>query len=315
MHTKAHDAVSTGETPPPAHAASRAARIDQLRDQLVAALPVTERRLTLNGVPTAVLEGGSGPPIVLLHGPGASGAQWVRVLPDLVTTHRVVAPDLPGHGASAMFDGAPDAERVCAWLDDLIEHSCATPPVLVGHTVGGAIAARYASVRGERLDGLVLVDSLGLVPFAPLPAFGAALQAFLGSPSDETHERLWDQCVFDLAAVALRLGERWELIKAYNLAKAQSPDGMAAIGALMEQFGLPAIPPEALARISVPTTLIWGRHDRATPLAAAENARARYRWSLRVIEDAADDPTLEQPDRFLDALRRSLAARREASHV
>jgi hypothetical protein len=48
----------------------------------------------------AVLEGGDGPPVVLLHGPGALAAEWMRVIPDLVTTQRVVAPDLPGHGAS-----------------------------------------------------------------------------------------------------------------------------------------------------------------------------------------------------------------------
>ena len=61
-------------------------------------MPVTERRLQLAGVSTAVLEGGDGPPVVLLHGPGEYAAHWMRVIPDLVTTHRVVAPDLPGHG-------------------------------------------------------------------------------------------------------------------------------------------------------------------------------------------------------------------------
>ena len=61
---------------------------------------MTERRLSLNHLSTAVLEGGDGPPIVLLHGPAAYAAQWRRVIPDLVTTHRVIAPDLPGHGAS-----------------------------------------------------------------------------------------------------------------------------------------------------------------------------------------------------------------------
>lgn len=84
-------------------------------------LPVTERRLQLAGVSTAVLEGGEGPPLLLLHGPGESALWWMRVLPDLVTTHRVIVPDLPGHGDSEGSDRTLTAEGVFAWLDELIE--------------------------------------------------------------------------------------------------------------------------------------------------------------------------------------------------
>lgn len=274
-----------------------------VRQRLLAALPVTERRLTLNGVSTAVLEGGDGPPVVLLHGPGAFGAQWVRVIPGLVTSHRVIAPDLPGHGASDTFDGVLDTDRVCGWLDDLIECTCPVPPVLVGHTLGGAIAARFASARGDRLSALVLVDTLGLVAFQPTPEFGSALHEFLSAPTPRTHDGLWNQCLFNLPCVKDRLGQQWELIKAYNLAGALRPGGVAALRELMEQFSVFAIPSAALARVAAPTTLIWGRHDRATPLTVAEEASRRYRWDLHVIEDAADDPTLDQPEIFLAALR------------
>ena len=117
------------------------------REQLLAELPVKERRLELAGVSTAVLEGGHGPPLLLLHGPGEFAALWARVIPNLVATHRVVAPDLPGHGASGLPDGPLDHERVSTWLGELIERTCATPPVVVGHLLGGAIAARFASER------------------------------------------------------------------------------------------------------------------------------------------------------------------------
>ena len=99
------------------------------------------------------------------------------------------------------------------------------------------------------------------------------------------------------------MGERWEPFRAYNLDRARTPSVQAALGALMEQFGMPAIPPAELERIAVPTTLIWGRHDLATPLAVAEAASARYGWPLHVIEDCADDPPIEQPEAFLRALR------------
>jgi pimeloyl-ACP methyl ester carboxylesterase len=61
-------------------------------------------------------------------------------------------------------------------------------------------------------------------------------------------------------------------------------------------------PPAELERIAVPTALIWGRHDLAAPLSVAEAASKRYGWPLCVIEDAADDPPIEQPKAFLAAL-------------
>jgi pimeloyl-ACP methyl ester carboxylesterase len=282
---------------------------DDLRERLVAALPVTERQLSLNGIATAVLEGGEGSPVLLLHGPGGYAAQWVFTIPHLAKTHRAIAPDLPGHGASQAFNGTPDVERVLGWLDDLIDCTCASAPVLVGHTLGGAIAARYAAERGERVAALVLVDALGLTAFTPTPEFGAALNEFLSAPSPETHDRLWGQCALDLAALTRRLGPRWDAIKAYNLAGAQAANGIAALVALMGPFAMRAIHPETLARIGVPTALVWGRQDRATPLAVAEAASRRYGWPLHVIDDAADDPTLEQPEAFLAALDRVLAPR------
>jgi len=275
------------------------------RQQLLAGLPVKERSLKLNGIATSVLEGGEGPPIVLLHGPGGYAAKWLTVIPDLATTNRVIAPDLPGHGASESADPL-DHDRVIGWLDDLIECTCPAPPVLVGQ-VFGAIAARFAAAQSERLSHLVLADTLGLVPFQPSPEFGEALMEFSSNPTEESHDRLWSLCAFDLDVLRNRLGDQWSWMKAYNLDLARTPLAWAAQHALMEEFGIPAIPAEELARISVPTTLIWGRHDLATLLKVAEAAASRYGWPLHVIEGAADDPAMEQPEAFLESLRTALA--------
>ena len=111
----------------------------------------------------------------------------------------------------------------------------------------------------------------------------------------------------DLDRVRDRLGERWDAYAAYTLDPAVAPGALAGLTALMEQFGFPPIPPEDLARIAVPTTLIWGRHDLATSLAVAEAASARYGWPLHVIESAGDDPATDQPERFVEVLRMVLA--------
>ncbi|MGE5125144.1 MAG: alpha/beta fold hydrolase [Betaproteobacteria bacterium] len=272
------------------------------RDRLLAGLPVTERRLQLAGVSTAVLEGGAGPTIVLLHGPGEFAGKWRRVIPDLVKTHRVIAPDLPGHGASNVLDGRVDADGMLAWLGGLIERSCPSPPTVVGHVLGGAIAARFAISRGDRLGRLVLVDSLGLAPFRPRPRFALAMIGFLARPTEGTYARFMRQCSFDLDNLRHEMGEHWEAYVAYTLELARSP-GAKIAGRLMRELGLPRIQPADLARIAVPTALIWGRQDRANKLRIAEAASARYGWALHVIEDCADDPPRDRPEAFLEALR------------
>ena len=275
------------------------------RALLLSGLPVTERRLQVAGVSTALLEGGAGPPILLLHGPGEFAGMWMRVIPNLVTTHRVVAPDLPGHGTSELVDGRLDADGLRAWLSGLIERTCPSPPVLVGHVLGGAIGARFAVNHNDRLSRLVLVDSLGLARFRPAPKFALTMLAFLMRPTDRTYTRFMRQCSFDLDGLRHELGPRWEPFLAYSLERARAPNAKIA-GRLFREFGIPPISPDDLARIAVPTTLIWGRHDRANRLRIAQDASARYGWPLHVIENCADDPPRDQPLAFLEALRTAL---------
>jgi pimeloyl-ACP methyl ester carboxylesterase len=277
----------------------------EARQRLIDAMPVTERRIDLGGIPTAVLEGGAGLPVVLLHGPGEFAAKWLAVIPELVETHRVIAPDLPAHGASGGGD-LIDGERVLAWLGALIGRTCPVPPALVGQIVGGAIAARFVARAGHRVERLVLADALGLSAFRPAVEFETALGEFLQSPTPETLDGLWARCAFDLDLLRERLGDRWRDLRTYALDRASTPTALAGMQSLMAAFGRPAIPETELEAITVPTFLIWGRHDLATPLAVARVASARYGWPLEVIEGAADDPPVEQPRAFLAALRRAL---------
>lgn len=269
------------------------------REQMLDGLAVADERLDIGGLPTAVLTAGEGPPVVLLHGPAADATHWAGVIGGLAADHRVIAPDLPGHGES----GAPDgAGPVLGWLSELLARLCPNGATLVGHALGGAIAARLCARDGERVRRLVLVDALGLQPFDPTPPFGAALRDFLHAPTPDTHDALWRQCAHDLDRLQARVGGGWAAFRAANLARIQTPGADRALGMLMAEYGMPAIAPAELARIAVPTTLIWGRHDRATPLAVAAAASRRHGWPLHVIEDCADDPPVERPEALLRAL-------------
>ncbi len=289
------------------HGVDRQGRIptvDDLRERLLAGLPVMERRFAVAGVSTAVLEGGHGPPVVFLQTEFA--AVWMRVIPELVRTHRVIAPDLPGLGASRVSNGPPRVDTVLRWVGELIEQTCPTPPVLVGKGAGGAIAARFAVDHSDQLQALVLVDSYGLARYRPAPGMALTFAGVMLRPTERGLERGFrNYCFVDLDGVRGEMGERWEAIAAYALDRFRTPAVRAAMRHLMRPLASP-IPPHDLARITVPTTLIWGRHDRAVRLNVARLASERYGLALHVIEDARDDPAIEQPQAFLKALRTAL---------
>ena len=282
----------------------RSSTADDLRERLLAELPVTERRLSMAGVSTAVLEGGHGPPVVFLQAEFA--AVWMRVIPELVRTHRVIAPDLPGLGASHVPNGSPGVDTVLTWVGELIEQTCPTPPVLVGKGAGGAIAARFAVDHSDQLQALVLVDTYGLARYRPALGMALTFTGVMLRPTERGLERGFrNYCFADLDGVRGEMGERWEAMAAYALDRFRTPAVRAAMRRLMRPLAS-AIPPHDLARITVPTTLIWGRHDRGVQLNVARLASERYGWALHVIEDARDDPAIEQPQAFLEALRTAL---------
>lgn len=278
----------------------------QVRERLIATAPLDERRETLAGVSTAILEGGDGPPMVLLHGQGEFWAVWLPVLDDLVRTNRLIVADLPGHGASLEIEQKLDRDAVMQWVDELIDATCDVPPVLVGHLLGGAIAARYAVEHSHRLAHLVLVDSLGLNWFRPSPRFAIPMVRFMAKPTPESRDRLFDQCFVDFDAVGEQFGTHWDDLRDYALDRAQTSENQTALRSMMPRIGVPAISSSDRDRISAPTTLIHGRDDLQVPLSAAEKASERHGWPLYVIDGARDDPAAEQPEAFVGALRTAL---------
>jgi pimeloyl-ACP methyl ester carboxylesterase len=111
------------------------------------------------------LEGGSGPPVVLLHGFAASKDLWTTVGKRLTPSYRVVAPDLPGFGESSKlrsesYDIASQVERVHAFVKalELSRYH------LAGQSMGGAIAAAFAAAYPEEVISLILSAAPGVDP-------------------------------------------------------------------------------------------------------------------------------------------------------
>lgn len=269
-------------------------------------LPVRERRLTLAGVSTSLLEGGDGPPVVLLHGQGAFAEAWGPVIPALVARHRVIAPDLPGLGRSVVDADHLDGALVTAWLDDLVTGTCAEPPVLVGVSLGGTVAAHYAIEHGDRLRGIVLVDSGSLGRFRPAPGALLALLRYIRRPSPAAFARFSRFALAHPAAVRPEAsGTGPPPFVAYHVDRARQPAVRAANRRLV-RWSTRRIQADRLRSIRVPVSLIWGRDDRIMRFGTAQKVSEQLGWPLLAIADCGHVPFVEQPDAFLDALFRAM---------
>ena len=281
---------------------------ESARQRLLAGLPLRERRVNVAGVSTVVLEGGEGSPVVLLHGPGAHALAWMRVIPGLVGRYRVMVPDLPAHGESAPLDGELEVSRMMAWVAELVERTCARPPA-AGRSSDrwldrGALRRRTAEqgrqARARQQHGIGRARPTARVRHGHQPVLHGA-----------------KSCLTRAALAALRPRSR----------RSEAPDGgdlerFRRVQHRGRQFLRPRSKrAEAASSCSpgnrwsrrcssasrAPVTLVWGRHDRATPLAVAEAASKRYHWPLRIIEGANDDPPVEQPEALVLVLRAVLS--------
>jgi pimeloyl-ACP methyl ester carboxylesterase len=272
------------------------------RERMLAGVPVAERRLALAGASTAVLEGGEGPPLVLLHGGiECGGAYWAPVIARLVERRRVVVPDLPGLGESEPLVRL-DAAAFADWFALLLRETCREPPTLIAHSLDGSLAARFAAAHGELLRRLVIYAAPGIGPYRIPLGLRVVATRFGLRPTERNAERFERFAFFDFDRARRQDPEWFAAFSAYTRLRAAVPHVKRTMRQLLKA-GTKRVPDAELRGIGIPTALLWGRHDRFVPLALAEAASTRLGWPLRVIDDAGHAPHIERPDAFLDALR------------
>jgi 2-hydroxymuconate-semialdehyde hydrolase len=279
-----------------------------VRQRLMDGIPAAERRMRVAGVDTALLEAGDGPPLVLLHGGiECGGVYWAPTIARLAASHRLVVPDVPGLGESEAV-ARLDSAAFDGWFAELIRATCDEPPDLIAHSLLGSFAARFAVAQGDLLHSLAVYAAPGVGPYRmPLGLRVVAIR-FALHPSERNAERFQRWAFFDLDAARRRDGAWLGAFGTYLRSRASVPQVKRTMRQLIGA-GTQRIPDAALQRITVPTTLVWGRHDRFVPLAIGEAAGRRFGWPLRVIDDAGHVPHIERPDAFVSASVSSLGSR------
>jgi len=248
------------------------------------------------------VEIGEGPPLVLVHGLSGAWQNWLETIPHFAHSHRVVALDLPGFGASPMPPWEISMPAYGRFLRDFCERLGIERCSLVGNSMGGFIATELAINEPERVDELVLVSAAGITwararqePARMIARLGraAAPIAFRYSMAGIRRPRLrrgaFQQVFHDPNAI------RPELLFETTVPALQSP-GYA--DALITLWGYDIR--DRLSEIEVPTLVVWGRNDRVVPVPAAFSYQRRIgdNADLVIFDECGHVPQMERPVRF-----------------
>lgn len=121
-----------------------------------------QRWVRIGGRAVNVIELGTGPPLVFIHGLSGSWQNWLEQLPVFARDHRVVAFDLPGFGASEMPSEPISISGYARLVDALFSELGIAGAAVVGNSMGGFIGAELAIAFPPRVERLVLVSAAGL---------------------------------------------------------------------------------------------------------------------------------------------------------
>lgn len=277
-----------------------------MRQRVLEGLAVTEQRVDVAGVSTAFIRGGTGSPLILLHGQGGTGIAWAPVLPRLLTSHDVIAPDLPGLGESVVRTGEIGPDMAVSWLGSLIKETCDQPPIVVGFSLGGAFAAQLGVAGTTKCRLIVLADSGSLAPFRPDPKILPSLIRLNIRPNSRNLARLFANTMVNFERFRASLGDRWQAFEAYGVDRNSNPEVKTANRQLLRRLGTHQIPSSDLKKIASPVAMIWGDQDRIMRIGIARAAHDNFGWPLHVIENSGHTTKWDQPDAFVDALEAAI---------
>ncbi|WP_372789483.1 alpha/beta fold hydrolase [Paraconexibacter sp.] len=268
-----------------------------------------QRWVTVAGAPVNLVDLGSGPAVVFVHGLAGSWQNWLENLPEFARDHRVIALDLPGFGHSPMPADRITITRYAAIVDELLASLGVDDATIVGNSMGGFVALDMALRHARRVRRLVLVAAAGVSRLRPgtdqaLSALRRAerlvigYNAFLAARSDLASRRA------KLRRHLLRLvAAHPEQLPAPLVSEQLRANGTAGFIDAIEALTTYPIE-DRLPAIAAPTLIVWGERDRLVPVGDATRLHRAIPNARGVIyADTGHVPMLERPQRFNADLR------------
>ncbi len=239
---------------------------------------------TIFGTTIRYYDVGSGPTLVLIHGIGGDADDWAFCLDALARSHRVIALDLPGFGRS----GKPHINYTIAGFVEMLERFLRTlnlePATLVGHSLGGWIAAACALEFPQQIEKLVLVDAAGV--WGNMTELPIDLHVSTLAHMREIFQFLfYDKRLATESLIELAYSEHLERNDGFSIHSIlqNTSDGRERLD-------------DKISALTVPTLVLWGEDDVMIPLTIGRRIHELVPGSkLAIIPQCGHLPNLEQP--------------------
>jgi pimeloyl-ACP methyl ester carboxylesterase len=257
-----------------------------------------ERFTEVRGVRMRYFVGGAGPPLILVHGLGGAAANWTELAPLLARRHRLLVPDLPGHGGSEPLPAVSGLEPFADRVALVAEAEGMLPAPVVGHSLGGMVVLRLALRRPRDVTAIVLAASAGLSignvwGRNVLSLFSRIRPGRVAARHRARVSRspFLRRLVFGFVSVADPVGLTDDAVEGFLAAQLLHTDVDGAWQALRGDD-----PRQELAGIGCPALVLWGAEDAQLPLGDAFEYTRRLRARLRVIPGCGHLLIGERPD-------------------
>lgn len=231
--------------------------------------------------------------VVLVHGLGTSLNTWIRTIPRIADPRRIVALDLPGFGFSTVHgaEGFATFREHQAALSEFLNGQDDGPLTLVGHSFGGWLCAWFAAANPDRVQHLVLVNSVGIY----FRGIETLREMFTLESVDDTKRLLntmWYRYPWYLKPFTNAIHEELTRRHVNELVASVEADDLLV---------------EELSRLTMPVSLIWGRKDGIVPLEVVDTlVRLVPRVQVYFIEQCGHVPQLEKSEEFAAQLNHVL---------
>lgn len=252
-----------------------------------------ERTIDVQGIATHISEGGNttAPPLLYLHG-ALNGNLWLNYHQALAQRFHIFAPDTPGFGLTERPDWMRDISDYVLYFHSLLDALGLEKPFIVGHSIGGWMAAEIAVWYPERVSKLVVSNAFGLrVKGTPIP------DIFALSP-----EEITGLCFEDIMAAMPLMPTEINVDFMFSQYK--------QLTTLASLLWNPSYDPKLerrLAYVNCPTLLLWGDHDRLTPPIYGDTYHKLIANSkLEKLPGTGHMPMLEQTAKWIDAISQFL---------
>ncbi len=255
----------------------------------------------LDGLRVHYQEKGSGPALILLHGYTSLGYTWKDVFDEFAKSYHTIAVDLKGHGFTGKPDGDYTMPAQAALVARLMDHLKIEQAIFCGNSMGGAVSLMTAINYPEKVKGLILVDSAGIVvpgnhklldsdEVMKWPVLGPAFAA-LALTSDSIVRDGMKRAYIDPAIITEeRVAAYWRPVK--------TRDGQRAVILTKRQWDMSPVE-QSLGKVRQPALLIWGGQDQIITLDTGKKMHSLIAGSqLIVFDQCGHSPQEEMPERF-----------------